>query len=728
MRLRSDLTALVRPGTVFLLTMVTAIHASMAAENKAPAKRPNVLFIFTDDHARHAIGAYGSKINRTPNLDRLADEGMLFLNCFCTNSICAPSRAVILTGKHSHINGVIDNRVRFDGSQQTFPKLLQRAGYQTAMIGKWHLKSDPTGFDYWEVLPGQGRYYNPTFRTPKGVNQYTGYVTDITTDLTLDWLAKGRDPDKPFFLMSQHKAPHRHWEPGPQHLTLYDGVHIPEPATLFDDYEGRTSAAKLQTMTIAKHLNEKDLKLRPPDNMTPEQLALWNAAYEPRNDKMLRANLKGRDRVKWNYQRYIKDYLRCVASVDDNIGRLLKYLEKSGLADDTVVIYSSDQGFYLGDHGWIDKRWMYEESLTMPLIVRWPGTIKPRSRERHLVQNLDFAETFLDICGVAIPSDMQGRSVVPLLEGEEPDDWRESIYYHYFEFPGWHDVRRHCGVRTSRYKLIHYYDIREWELFDLRNDPDELRSVYEDTAYTQVVRDLKAELVRLRKLYRVDQFQEPPAPPEPNKVELALVLRWDFAETDGNRVQDASGRGHTGLMEKASIVEGRSGKAIALDGTGSVHTQGSPASLNPTYRPITVGAWCKPAAGDGVIMAHGNRSFGYTLHLKDGYPQFTLYAGQNRFHVQAKQVCRLGEWEHLAATVDADARITLWVNGEPVARLEDGFHVNDRPADAFSVGADAGQAAGEYEGPLCFRGLIEDVRVYWGVLDRASFKKWAGRD
>jgi arylsulfatase A-like enzyme len=686
------------------------------------------LFIFTDDHARHAIGAYGSKINQTPNLDRLANEGMLFRNCFCTNSICAPSRAVILTGKHSHLNGVIDNRATFDGSQQTFPKLLQRAGYETAMIGKWDLKSDPTGFSYWEVLPGQGRYYNPTFRTAEGVKKYTGYVTDITTDLTLDWLAHRRVPDKPFFLMSQHKAPHRHWEPGPDHLTLYDDVEIPVPATLFDDYKGRVSVAKLQTMTIAKHMNDKDLKFRSPDNLTPEQLARWNIAYGPKNEAMRKANLQGQERVRWNYQRYIKDYLRCIASLDDNIGRLLKYLDESGLADSTVVVYSSDQGFYLGDHGWFDKRWMYEESLTMPLIVRWPGTVKPGSRDTHLVQNLDFAQTFLDICGVVIPSDMQGRSLVPLLTNEAPSDWRESIYYHYYEFPGWHDVRRHYGVRTARYKLIHYYDIDEWELFDLQNDPDELRSVYEDPAHARVIKELEAELARLRKHYQVDRFQEPPAPPDPKKVELELVLRWDFAETDGERVQDASGRGHTGVMKNARSVKGRLGQAVAFDGNGSVHTQGSPASLDPTYRPLTVGAWCKPTGGNGVIVSHGSRLFGYSLHFREGYPQFTLHAGQNRFHVRAEQACTLSRWIHLAATVDADARITLWVNGEPVAQLEEGFHVNDRPTDAFSIGADVGQSAGDYDGPLRFRGLIEDVRVYWGVLDRTSLKKWASRD
>lgn len=485
-------------------------------------KRPNILFIFTDDHASHAISAYGSRINRTPNLDRLADEGMLFRNCFCTNSICAPSRAVILTGKHSHANGVIDNRVTFDGSQPTFPKMLQEAGYQTAMIGKWHLKSNPTGFDHWEVLPGQGQYYNPDFKTAEGMKRYTGYVTDITTDLAMKWLSDQRDPDKPFMLMCQHKAPHRNWQPGPKHLTMYDDVTIPEPATLFDDYSTRSSAAGRQEMTIERHLYPAyDLKLdRPAEDdktdanlwnsqyrrFTDEQRGLWDAAYGPKNKAFYEANLSGKELVRWKYQRYIKDYLRCIASVDDNIGRLLDYLDESGLARNTIVVYSSDQGFYLGDHGWYDKRWMYEESLRMPLIVRWPGAVRPGSENGHLVQNLDFAQTFLDMAGVPAPADMQGRSLVPLLRGRSPEDWRKSIYYHYREYPAWHMVHRHYGVRTDRYKLIRFYQIGEWELFDLQKDPNELHNRYDDPAYASVREELEAELERLLKQYNETPF------------------------------------------------------------------------------------------------------------------------------------------------------------------------------------------------------------------------------
>lgn len=475
------------------------------------AERPNILFIFTDDHAAHSLSAYGSKINKTPNLDRIGNEGMVFSNCFCTNSICGPSRAVILTGKHSHLNGFLQNGNRFDCNQQLFPKLLQKVGYQTAIIGKWHLGhggvSDPQGFDYWEVLRGQGPYYNPPMIRNGENTKYTGYTTDIITDLALDWLKEGREKDKPFMLMFQHKAPHRNWQPGPDHLTMYDDVEIPEPDNLFDNYSGRGSAAKQQDMTIESTLTAFDLKLTPPRNLTPEQLKTWNAAYELKNEAFRKADLKGKDLVRWKYQRYIKDYLRCVASVDDNVGRVLGWLDDTGLADNTIVIYSSDQGFYLGDHGWFDKRFMYEESYRMPLMARWPGKIKPGSKTDALTSNLDFAETFLDIAGVDIPKDMQGISLTPLFGGSTPDNWRKSLYYHYYEFYGdrraAHMVRRHYGVRTQRHKLIHFYNLDEWELYDLENDPREMHSVYSDGAYSDVMKDLTAEVKRLQKLYEV---------------------------------------------------------------------------------------------------------------------------------------------------------------------------------------------------------------------------------
>jgi arylsulfatase A-like enzyme len=504
------------PAATSIVLSLLVIHPSAMAQSTG--QKPNILFIFTDDHAAQAVGAYGSRINKTPNLDRIAREGMLFRNAFCTNSICAPSRAVILTGLHSHLNGQLSNKETFDGTQRTFPKLLQGAGYQTAMIGKWHLKSEPTGFNYWEVLPGQGHYYNPDFRTPKGKVRYEGYVTDIVTDRALGWLEDGRDQDAPFLLMLQHKAPHRNWMPSPEHLNLYDDEFIWEPPTLFDDYSGRASPASNQAMTIDTHMMKAyDLKVSPPDpsdardvrtwgnvfgRLTDEQKSGWDAAYGPKNEKYRPETMTKEEIVRWKYQRYIKDYLRCIASVDDNVGRVLDYLDESGLAENTIVVYTSDQGFYLGEHGWFDKRWMYEESLRMPLMVRWPGSTAANSSDEHLVQNLDFAPTFLEMAGVDIPAAMQGESLVPILTGEHVRDWRKSIYYQYYEFPGAHNVARHYGVRTDRYKLIHYYESDEWELIDLERDPQELKSVYSDEAYTSIRIQLETELDRLRALYK----------------------------------------------------------------------------------------------------------------------------------------------------------------------------------------------------------------------------------
>ncbi|MCH7904175.1 MAG: sulfatase [Armatimonadetes bacterium] len=451
-----------------------------------PQARPNIVFIFTDDHASHAIGAYGSVINETPNIDRLAAAGMLFENCFVTNSICAPSRAVILTGKHSHLNGVRDNGTTFDGEQQTFPKLLQQAGYETALIGKWHLRSTPTGFDYFDILPGQGSYYNPDFINADGRYRVTGYVTDIVTDKAIDWMSERRG-DEPFMLMLQHKAPHRAWRPGPKYLNLYEGIDIPEPVDLFDDWSNRNSGAKTQEMSVRDHLQlAYDLKIGDaPERLNDEQKALWNAAYGPRNEWFANANLSGDDLVRYKYQRYIKDYLRCIQSVDDSVGRVLDYLEDAGLADHTIVVYASDQGFYLGDYGWYDKRWIYEPSLRTPLIVKWPGTTEPGARNEDIVLNLDFAQTFLDLAGAADPDGMQGASLMPLLRGERPGNWRRSMYYHYYE-KGVHNVPRHYGARTDRFKIAYYYDLDEWELFDLQNDPREKNSVFDDPDYAAI--------------------------------------------------------------------------------------------------------------------------------------------------------------------------------------------------------------------------------------------------
>ena len=513
-------------NSILALLVMAGVFATSSVE---AAKRPNVVFIFTDDHSAHAISAYGSRVNKTPHIDRIAQEGMRFKKCYVTNAICGPSRAVILTGKHSHLNGFFQNgRSPFDGSQPTFPKLLRKVGYETAMIGKWHLKSVPTGFDHFDVLIGQGPYYNPPMRTTNAagevvVEKNTGYTTDLVTDKALDWLKEERKSEKPFMLMLQHKAPHRNWQPGPAHLNSFDDIEIPEPETLWDDYSGRSKAAANQTMTIARHLSKNDLKLNAgPNNLTPEQKKLWDAAYQPKNDAFRNANLQGKDRIKWMYQRYIKDYLRCVQSVDDNIGRVLKYLDDTGLADNTVVIYSSDQGWYLGEHGWYDKRWMYEESLVMPLVIRWPGVVEPGSINDDIVSNLDFAETFLDIAGAGIPREMQGRSFLPILKGRTPADWRKTFYYHYYEFPGAHSVARHYGVTDGHYKLINFYENKDWEMFDLTADPNELQSIYGRKEYVGIQSRLEKELVRLRQYYRVpnkdpDSTRPKPRPKRTNK-------------------------------------------------------------------------------------------------------------------------------------------------------------------------------------------------------------------
>ncbi len=503
-----------------LLASVIIGMSSIFGVSAHAAERPNIVFIFSDDHCVQALSAYDDSRITTPNMDRIAKEGMRFDRCYVTNGICGPSRAVIQTGKYSHLNGFIRNGNTFDGDQQTFPKLLQQAGYQTAVIGKWHLASTPQGFDYYDVLKGQGPYYNPPMITADQqgtpvTREHTGYTTEIIGDKALSWLEKGREKDKPFMLMFQHKAPHRNWMPAPKYLNWLDDVEIAEPETLFDDYSGRESPAHNQAMTIATHMNDNDLKLTVPRGLTPEQLKVWNEAYTLKNEAYLakRDSMSEKEIIQWKYQRYAKDYLRCVKSVDDEIGRLLDYLETNGLAENTVVMYSSDQGWYLGEHGWFDKRWMYEESLVTPLLARWPGVIKPGSvNEKDIASNLDFAETFLDIAGVDVPNDMQGASLVPLFKGQTPDDWRTSFYYHYYEFPGAHSVNRHFGVTDGTHKLIHYYgpnhdggEIDTWELFDLSRDPHELRSQANNPEYADIRKKLEVELERLRQLYDVPE-------------------------------------------------------------------------------------------------------------------------------------------------------------------------------------------------------------------------------
>ena len=462
-----------------------------AAQVQTVAKRPNIVFIMTDDHAAHAISAYGSRLNKTPNLDRLAKEGMKFENAFVTNSICTPSRAVILTGKYSHLNGVpAFNHI--DNTQPLLSKYMQTAGYHTGMIGKWHLGANdpkrpedgkPTGFDYWNILPGQGAYFDPVMIEMGERKKLSGYTTDIITDLATGFIDK-RPKDKPFFLMYHHKAPHRNWQPAEKYRKQFENYDPPIPATFDDDYKGKSDASRQSTMHIDADLNETDTKGKPP------------------------AGLSGAELKKWKFRRYMQDYLACVQSVDDNIGRFLDYLDKNGLAENTIVIYTSDQGFFLGEHNFYDKRFMYEESLRTPLLVRWPGKIKPGSVSKSMALNLDFPATMLDAAGAKVPADMQGRSFLPVLMGKPPANWRRSMYYRYYH-PGHHNVDAHYGVRTDRYKLIFFNKLNQWELYDLQKDPIEMKNVYNDPAYQKTVEQLKKELYRLKKEFKDDdQFAD----------------------------------------------------------------------------------------------------------------------------------------------------------------------------------------------------------------------------
>ncbi len=520
------------------LTFLAA--ASCGESKKEQGKQPNIILIMTDDHTRQAMGGYGGVIE-TPNLDRIAAEGIRMDNFYVPNAISGPSRACILTGKYSHKNGFTDNSKTFDGDQQTFPKLLQKAGYQTAMIGKWHLNSDPQGFDYWSILKGQGEYYSPLF-IENGVERIdSGYVTDIITDKAIAFL-KNRDKKKPFAMLYYHKAPHRNWMPAQRHLGYYDDHIFPEPDNLFDDYSGRGRAAKEQEMSIAKNLwPQWDLKVMTEEEfgksyaeledtgnanmddvkrandqgnsysqmkgayerMNKEERKHWNEAYAQRiaEYKSMQGRVSEEEMTSWKYQQYMKDYCAVVKGVDENVGRLLDYLKSIGELDNTLIIYTSDQGFYLGEHGWFDKRFMYEESFTSPMLMRLPGAIKAGRTSKAFAMNIDLAPTILDYAGVEIPSDIQGRSLRPVVEneGKAPEGWRTAVYYHYYEYPSWHSVKRHYGIRTERYKLIHFYnDVDEWELYDLKKDPKEMKSVYDDPEYASVRDSMHKQLEQLQ--------------------------------------------------------------------------------------------------------------------------------------------------------------------------------------------------------------------------------------
>ena len=503
--------------------------SSVWAQTPSPTSaRPNIIFIMADDHAYQAISAYSNRLIETPNIDRIAKMGMRFTNATVTNSICAPSRATILTGKHSHLNGKIDNDFPFDTTNVTFPQLFQDAGYQTAMFGKLHFGNAPKGFDQFKILPGQGSYYNPDFITKnEGTVRIEGYVTDIITDMTLDWLQEERNPEEPFLLFYLHKAPHREWLPAERHLEEFTQRTFPEPATLFDDYSGRGRAAKEAEMNLLKHMNwSGDSKIYPsvmPElgipqtsawdtmafsrevgRLTPAQLANWTRSYDKVNAALKESfpSMGEKEKMQWRYQRYMQDYLGTIRAVDENVGRVLDYLEANNLMDNTLIVYTSDQGFYLGEHGWFDKRFVYDESFKTPLLVAWPGKIAPKSTSTTMVQNLDYAQTFLEAAGIPAPADMQGESLLPLLTGH-PEAWtRDAVYYHYYEYPAVHMVKRHYAVVTEQYKLVHYYyDTDEWELIDRIKDPQELRNVYDDPTYAPVVAELHRKLEALRKQY-----------------------------------------------------------------------------------------------------------------------------------------------------------------------------------------------------------------------------------
>ena len=507
--------------TKFFLTSVSVLSAAAPAAAKAPSgrpERPNIVYIMSDDHSMQTIGAYGYGLNSTPNIDRIAREGLLLRNNFVSNSISGPCRAVVLTGKFSHRNGFRDNgpKTVFDGSQTTFPKLLQQAGYQTAMIGKWHLGSTPTGFDYYSVHVGQGTYYSPVMIEPDGRKCYEGaYATDLTLDKSIEWL-EHRDTSRPFCLMMHFKAPHRNWMPAPEKMDMYEDTTFPLPATFYDDYAGRQAAAA-QKMSIAEDMRlEWDLKMlgmEPSDmkgeklrseldRMTPEQRAAFDRVYLPLRDEFERLGLQGKELAEWKYQRYMRDYLKVISSVDDKVGEMIDYLKKNGLWENTIVIYTSDQGFYMGEHGWFDKRFMYEESFHTPFVMSYPAAIRRPGREiEALTQNIDIAPTLLDFAGVTIPADMQGESMKPLMTGEKRKI-RDGLYYHYYEYPLPHAVKRHYGIRNSRYKLIHfYYDIDAWELYDLKRDPAELHNLIDDPAYSRVKAKMMKQLKALQEKY-----------------------------------------------------------------------------------------------------------------------------------------------------------------------------------------------------------------------------------
>ena len=502
-----------------LISLLLIAFSCLQAQN-----RPNIIYIMSDDHDADAISAYNTQFISTPNIDRIAREGMLFKNSFVGNSICSPARATLLTGQHSHKNELRDNRTRFDSSKMTMPKLLQQNGYQTAIVGKWHLHSYPTGFDYWKILPGQGLYYDPRMIDMNGdTSVVKGYATRVITDAAINWI-DNRDKAKPFLLLYHHKAPHRNFVPELKWLKVFATKTFPEPATLLANMNEHGLAWKKQRMSILKDMTLcTDLKVDPAvlsqlkdfridssdirgyiatmNRIQETDRIQMKEIYAERGKQLLKAWGNDSLVLKLKYQWYLQDYLACLASVDENVGRLLTYLDEKDLTKNTVVVYTGDQGMYLGENGWFDKRWMYDVSMQSPLLIRWPGKIKPKSTTKAIVQNIDYAPTFLDMAGVKVPDWMQGISLKPLLTGKQKSLSRQYIYYHYYEFPIDHYVIPHLGIRGKRYKLIYFYPADEWELYDLHKDPQEQKNLANDPAYQKIKDQLKKELLNLRNLY-----------------------------------------------------------------------------------------------------------------------------------------------------------------------------------------------------------------------------------
>ncbi len=511
---------------------------SCSEKDQEVAQAPNIIYIMADDHAEQAISAYGHPVSQlapTPNIDRIAKEGALFKRNYCTNSLCGPSRAVVLTGLHSHINGFRMNGEQFDNNQRTFPKMLQKHNYTTALFGKWHIGGAPQGFDSWDILNDQGNYYNPEFihESDSKDKKYdtiieTGYATDLITEKALNFLKANKDSGKPIMMMVHHKAPHRNWMPPLRYLHLFDSIQFPIPDSYYRHFE-KQEASDDQLQTIYNDMYEgHDLRMskeygstelahnpwtRDFTRMNVEQRAIWDAAYLPKNNAFHKANLSGKALAEWKFQRYMQDYLATIRAVDDGVGVLLDYLDESGLSENTIVIYTTDQGFYLGENGWFDKRFMYEPSLVMPMVMRYPKGIKAGTVIEDMTQNLDFAPTFLDYAGVPIPEDFQGKSLKSLVENNSEGVFRDAIYYHYYDFPAFHMVKRHYGVRTDRYKLMHFYDDNDqWELYDLEKDPTEANNRYGDEQYAEVQLQLYARLKELQAQYGVtdNEFKKTP--------------------------------------------------------------------------------------------------------------------------------------------------------------------------------------------------------------------------